>query len=321
MEIVRVEGVDERWEDLVWDSPSGTIFSSRKFLGYHPASRFDRLDLAVKDGADLVCVIAGGKVAGDDRAARWFRSPVGASFGGFVFREGCSLRVVSEAVETVTAELRQSGFEGAHVILPPACYSSRQDRGLEFALGKAGYRVVARDATAVIDLDRVGDDDLDPALRRNLRKAEKAGVHVRAGTAVDAFYGVLCANLAEKGARPTHSLEELQLLLRLFPDRMILLEATVGEKVVGGCLVLLCNSRVGLAFYICDDGEHSGLRVSEAAIEAARGLLKRAGYKYFDLGTVSKGDEVNWGLARFKSKFCAITQVREHFFTTLGGAP
>jgi hypothetical protein len=318
MEIVKVEGVDERWEEFVWDSPSGTIFSSRKFLGYHPASRFNRLDLAVKDGADLVCVIAGGSVAGDDRAARWFRSPVGASFGGFLFKDGCSLKTVSEAVDLVTAELRGTGFEGAHVILAPACYSSGQGRGVEFALGRAGYRVVARDATSVIDLEHVGDDDLPPELIRNLRLAGKMGVHVHAATEPDAFYEVLRANLAAKDARPTHSLEELRLLFRLFPDRMILLEATVGEKVVGGCLLVLCNARVGLAFYICDDGEHRGLRVSEASIHAAMNLLKRAGYRYFDLGTVSKGDEVNWGLTRFKAKFGATIDVREHFFVTFG---
>ena len=63
----------------------------------------------------------------------------------------------------------------------------------------------------------------------------------------------------------------------------------MGEKVVGGCLVMMCNSRAGLAFYICDDGEHSGLRVAEATIDAARNLLRRAGYRYFDLGTVSQG--------------------------------
>lgn len=321
MEIAKVEGADQRWEDFVWESPAGTIFSSRKFLGYHPASRFRRLDLAVTDGRDLVCVIAGGTRAGEDEGARWFRSPVGASFGGFVFKAGCGLRTVVEVVDAVTAHLAGLGFAGAEVVLPPDCYSGEEDRGLEFALGRAGWRVAARDATSVIDLGRVGDDDLPPELLRNLRAAARSGVQVHAAAGLGAFYQVLCANLAAKGASPTHSLEELKALLRLFPDRLILLEATVGDRVVGGCLVLVCNSRAGLAFYICDDGEHRNLRVAEASIHAAMSLLRRSGQRYFDLGTISKADQINWGLTRFKAKFGAIVQVRERFSTELGGTP
>ena len=125
--------------------------------------------------------------------------------------------------------------------------------------------------------------------------------------------GILTAALAAKGARPTHSLAEIESLFEMFPDRLTLLEATVDERTVGGCLVVMCNSRVGLAFYICDDRDHGHLRVSEAAIHAAMNLLKRTGYRYFDLGTVSRGGDVNWGLVRFKSKFGATTMVREHY--------
>jgi hypothetical protein len=312
MEIVRVEGTHDDWERFVYDAPCGTIFSSRKFLSYHPRSRFDRLDLAVMDGKDLVCVIAGGADR-DSTGARWFRSPVGGSFGGFVVRDDRDLREIADVVDAVTGEIRTAGFVGAEVVLPPDCYCPCADRGLAFALGRAGYRVVCRDATAVVDLDGVDREDLDPVVQRNLRKAEREGLYVRATTDLGGFYRVLESNLAEKGAEPTHSLKELEGLFSLLPDRFVLLEATAGDRPVGGCLLMLCNSRVGLAFYICDDRDHRHLRVSEAAIFAAMSLLKRTGYRYLDLGTISKGDQVNWGLARFKAKFRAMTQVREHF--------
>jgi lipid II:glycine glycyltransferase (peptidoglycan interpeptide bridge formation enzyme) len=77
---------------------------------------------------------------------------------------------------------------------------------------------------------------------------------------------------------------------------------------------------VALAFYICDDRRYSKLRVAEATLFGAASLLKRMGLRYFDLGTVSMGDDVNWGLVKFKSKFRPATYVREHYLVELKGA-
>jgi hypothetical protein len=86
MEISRFEGPDEYWDSFVWASPGGTIFSTLKFLRYHPAGKLDFINLALKEGGDLVAVIAGGRVVGTadggSAGTAWFRSPVGASFGG-----------------------------------------------------------------------------------------------------------------------------------------------------------------------------------------------------------------------------------------------
>ena len=128
---------------------------------------------------------------------------------------------------------------------------------------------------------------------------------------------MLASNLAAKGAKPTHTLEELVRLFELFPDRLVVFEATLEGKVVGGCLVIVCNTSASIAFYICDDGEHRPLRVAEAALAGAAGFLKRSGCRYFDLGTVSMQGELNWGLVRFKAKFGGTVQLRERYVLSL----
>jgi hypothetical protein len=318
MEIVRIQGIEDQWDRFVWASPGGTIFSTLRFLNYHPPLRFDFLNLAAREGSDLVSVIAGGDV--ERTEGRFFRAPLGASFGGFVFKDGCGLRQMLDVVEAITARIESLGYAGIELVLPPPCYST-SDQSLPFVLGKVGYHLAKRDATFAVPLDAVEKEDLDPVLLRNLRKAEKGGINVHAATGLEGFYDVLVTNLAEKGAKPTHTREELASLFSLFPDRLILLEATLGSAVVGGCLLILCNSRVGLAFYICDDRAYSQLRVAEAALVSAASLLKRMGYKYFDLGTVSTGSDVNWGLVRFKSKFRPATYVREHYILKFRGPP
>ena len=74
MDIRNVQGIDEGWDDYVWNSPGGTIFHTTRFLSYHPATRFEFMNLAVSEGDDLVCVLPGGRVSTGDGSV--FRSPV-----------------------------------------------------------------------------------------------------------------------------------------------------------------------------------------------------------------------------------------------------
>ena len=80
MDIRNVQGIDGGWDDYVLKSPGGTIFHTARFLSYHPAARFEFMNLAVGEGDDLVCVLPGGRVSTGEGSV--FRSPVGASFGG-----------------------------------------------------------------------------------------------------------------------------------------------------------------------------------------------------------------------------------------------
>ena len=316
IEVVRVEGADEEWDSFVWESPAGTIFSTLRFLSYHPSTRFERLDLAVKESGNLVCVMAGG-VGGGGAGGPRYSSPVGASFGGPVLPDFDLARAV-QAVDALTGELGRLGFGAVEIAPPPPCYSKTREQCLAYALARAGYRVEAREATMVVDLAGYEEDCLEPALRRSLKKAERAGIRVRRAGDPRTFYPVLASNLAAKGAKPTHSLEELVRLFELFPDRLVLLEATLDGAVVGGCLVIVCNTTASLAFYICDDGEHRPLRVAEAVLAEAAGFLKRSGCRYLDLGTVSIHGELNWGLVRFKAKFGGTVEVRERYVLTFG---
>jgi hypothetical protein len=311
MEVVRVEGSDPEWDRFVWDSPGGTIFHTLRFLGYHPSSRYDFANLAVREAGRLVCVIPGGR--GEVRGRSYYRSPVGASFGGFVFADDRDLKAMFEALDTFKDFLKHSGFAGAEVALPPLCYSRSEDCALGFAMLSSGFRLVSREATAVVRLETVSADGLAPALRRNVRKADASGLAVEPGRDLDAFFDILKANLAAKGTTPTHTAEELLCLMDLFPDRIMLFEGRLGDHMVGGCLCLVCNERTALAFYICDDPESRRYRVAEGVLYNCMMWLKERGYAYLDLGTISIDGQVNWGLARFKSKFMARTHVRERY--------
>jgi lipid II:glycine glycyltransferase (peptidoglycan interpeptide bridge formation enzyme) len=126
-------------------------------------------------------------------------------------------------------------------------------------------------------------------------------------------------SLRAKGARPTHTLEELRTLSTLLGERMMLFLAGVEEEPAGACLVLAAGRSAGLAFYICDEPDYRPLRPTEAVIHAAAVSLREAGFRHLDLGTISIEGEINWGLVRFKSKFGAYPELRERYVLSLKG--
>lgn len=220
-----------------------------------------------------------------------------------------------DVARAMHSNLARSGYDAVEMILPPSCYYSHGDENVRYLMTAAGYRLFTRDATSVVPLDTFEGEPVHDVLARNLRRADRGGLEVemaREGD-IDAFYRVLVKNLAAKGLEPTHSLEELKYLMNAFPDRVVCFEARAGGEVVGGCLVMLCSERVGLAFYICDDPDTRPLPVAEGSLYRAVLWLKEKGVAFFDLGTVSRGADINWGLVQFKSKFGSRTYVREHY--------
>jgi len=319
MDIHRIEGFDEEWDEFVGESPGGTIFHTLRFLSYHGQGRFDFVNLAIRDGGRLVCVIPGAALKTE--SGKVYRSPAGASFGGFVFADDCDLEIMRDAVNLFGDRMRDMGFDSAEIGLLPICYSRSEHQGLHFVLTSAGYTLTLREATAVVPLEEFNDDELHPVLARNLRKAAKEGLSVRKGGDPAEFHRVLSVNLSAKGVEPTHTLEEVHRLLTLFPDKLLLLEAMLGDQVVGGSFLVVCNDRVGLSFYICDDPAERKRRVTETVLYRSLMEIKKIGCKYLDLGTVSRQGRPDWGLVRFKSKFGARTYVREHYSLSLKGGP
>ncbi|MFH1313417.1 MAG: GNAT family N-acetyltransferase [Candidatus Eisenbacteria bacterium] len=317
MEILSIEGFSDEWDEFVWASSGGTIFHTLKFLSYHPVSRFDFVNFAIRDRGRLICVVPGAAVG--KHTGRIFRSPAGASFGGFVFADDCDLKTMQDAVAAFGEKMRDMGFAGAEIALPPLCYSRNEHQGLSFVLTSLGYRPTLREATAVVPLDTFDQNGLQSVLARNLRKAAREGLLIRSGTDPADFYRILTANLSAKGVSPTHTLEEIETLFTLYPDKLVLLEAVMEDRVVGGSLVVLCNDRVGLSFYVCVNPEERKLRVTETVLFHSIRKLRESGYRYFDLGTVSRSGRPDWGLIRFKSKFATRTYVREHYRFDLEG--
>ncbi|MBE0432058.1 GNAT family N-acetyltransferase [candidate division WOR-3 bacterium] len=301
------------WEDFAAKANNGTIFHSLKFLGYHPPERFKDHHLIVKERGNTIAVLP----AVEDDAA--IISHRGASYGGFVLREGLGIHAVYLLVEHVVQYFKTHGCKKIILTQPPLIYYRKPDQYIDFALMKHNFCYLKRDVTAVIPLDTAEPmTAFHSDARRSTKKAMREGVRVRISGDLPRFYEILKNNLGMRhNVTPTHSLDELMKLQKIFPERIILFGAYIKDKMAGGMVVFVANPRVILAFYISHDDKYQNYRPVNLLFYEVSKWGRDQGFRYLDLGTFTLNMAPNWGLGRFKENFAARGFLRDTYQLTL----
>lgn len=306
------------WTSFAERSNNGTVFHTPAFLDYHPEGRFNNHHLVLEGVSRQKIAFVPGALSETD-GETWFRSYPGASYGGPVLDDTSGLDKVEKIIDALVKYCRKQGFAGIEITPPPLCYFRRPHNYMDFALIRRGFSYKKRELTAVIDLRRLGEEiDLgfSQSARRGVKKALKSGLRVVEDNDFSRFYPVLANNLNERhGVRPTHTLEELNLLDRLLGQNAVRQFITVdgSGEVHAGMVMFHCNPRVTLAFYISHNEESQALRPVNLVYREVIDWARKMGYHYLDLGTYTLNMEVNYGLCRFKESFSARGQFRNTF--------
>ncbi len=303
------------WDAFVWAANNGTLFHTRKFLSYHPPERFRDHSLFFLEEGRIAAVFPAAER--EQEQGRFLVSHPGASYGGFVVPQAINLERAFDLVETLLTYAGRQGFRGVEMTLPPIFYSRKINHYLDFALFRSGFDYRKREVSSFVTLDFSEDEVLATfknEARTAVRRAQKLGVEVRESEDYASFYPILQRNLKLRhNVRPTHTLEELQRLHRLFPERVQLFGAFLGEKMIAGVVMFHANPLVTLAFYISHDQEYQRYRaVNLLFYEIFRRSIRR-GFRYLDFGIFTVNMEPNWGLARFKENFGSKGIFRDTF--------
>jgi len=302
------------WDDRVAQSVNGTIFHCRRFLSYHGdkfrnAERF----LVALDGSSIKAQIA--LTVSEDGGGRVARSPYGASYGSFVFLDQPNFVTTQELVVSFNEYLRDHKISRFTMTPPIACCAKDSMDTFYFSLLTNGYRSINRDISSIVNLSAERDVAASVSSRaRNMsRKAQARNVSVRRGNLGD-FWRVLQLTFARHGTQPTHSLENLEFLIREFPDR-IYVDVAYDDKdeALAGIGYFVINSRVNSSFYLCQNPARSEDQALSLLIMQALEKSQKAGFSYFDFGTstVNMGPREN--IFRFKESYSKLGMFRETF--------
>lgn len=295
-----------RWDAFIQHSSNGTLFHERLFLSYHPEHRFADHSLVIARNSSWIAVIPAACVK--TASGITLISHPGASFGGFAYPH-ITLQKACQWTETLLHYARNVGFQTIRLTLPPAVYAAQPSDYQEFTLLQAGFRYCKRELTAVVPLRGLQAKQSalwKPEARTALRKAEKSNVTIVRSGDLEEFHQLLRSNLQHRhGVEPTHTLQELQCLQKLYPDRILLHAAYLDSTMIAGVMSFITSPTTVLGFYIADDKDFQEYRPLNILFSRIFDWAYQQGFSWYDFGTFTLNMNPNTGLARFKESFGA----------------
>lgn len=306
---------EERWDRFVMEqSSNGTFLQTRRFLGYHPAGRFQDDSRMIYRNQELAAVCPGADCLTDGR--RTFRSHPGSTFGGLVVAPSQlkTTRLV-ELVEALDAQLKADGYQAAELKQTSSLFSREPDDAVEYALYQQGY-TQETEISCQIPLDEPYEH-LRRAFsynkRYDLKKAEKQGLSVvslETEEEIRAFHALLCLNLQKFSAVPVHTAEELlELRFRRLREEMSFLGVRdpEGRLVAGACLFFFRQVNVLHTQYLATDTGVTAYAPSCFLYDAVLREALRRGCSTLSLGTCTheRGRVLNTGLMLNKEGYGA----------------
>lgn len=281
------------WDELVRRARVPHFLFLRGYMDYH-ADRFADHSLVVREDGVVRALLPA------TRAGDTVVSHGGLTFGGLVTEGRASVGRVIAWMDAIVAELAADGVRLLRYKPVPHIYHETPAEEELYALYRLGARLVQRDLSASIAMDR------RPGYSKGRKASVKKGRRLAVARDRDlrGFWPIEEAWLAGRhGLVPVHSADEISLLADRFPDQIKLYTARDDSGTTMAGVVIFETSRVAHAQYIAatDDGVQWG--AVDAVIDHLLGEVY-AEKPWFDFGiSTVGGTTLNSGLARNKESY------------------
>jgi len=301
-----------QWQEFIEKSNNGTIFHRLDFLGYH-GGKFKENEnhlLWYKKGQLYAIMPLGIFKEGEKVFAK---SPFGASWGGLVHGGKFKLKYAIEIVDSLINYLKNKGVNEIIIAPTPSIYFKKYSNYFEFALYEAGFRVINREITSVIELPKTKEEVWqcpDSPCRTQIRRGLNNFSKIFNGKARE-FYQILLQDKARHEAVATHDLDDLQYLEQLLPQDIWFDIAVDKEENQAGICYFSGNKECVLSFYLSQEDKALGENGLSALILRGLESAVEKGYKYYDFGTNNKENLIS--LVEFKESFGGIGISRDTY--------
>lgn len=312
----------KEWDDFVFTSVNGTFMQERKFLNYHPASRFLDHSLVFLENNRVIALLPAAEVEQKDKSMVLISHP-GASHGGLIIQSTLNTSKSIELVAVLVKYCCEMGFVLIRLKPVPQIYHRGLANQLDFALRFSGFQLEYTELATALELQKGEGPIVKRAMSstafRNYQKAIKSGLRVIEDGDFAEYWPILINKLKQNhNATPTHSLEEIIYLKNIYPEEIKLFAAYKETAPTAGVLAFLLNERVVNCFYIAHDDQYQHMRPLNLIFGYLMEWGQKNNFSYLDWGisTEAKGSRLNTELFRFKEGFGGSGVLRESYLYT-----
>lgn len=217
------------WDTVVRTSRNGTFMHYRSYMDYH-AHRFQDESLIVYDEKSCPVAVFPANRADEETVV----SHGGLTYGGMIFSPRIRQKECIGLIRLVSDVYRARGAAKIlYKAIPRIFHRIFSEEDL-YAIWASGGVLVRRDVSTVVDLRN--ELRFTKGRKWSVNRAAKAGIAVRRAGDVENFHRLLTGVLSVHGAKPTHSMDELALLMARFPEQIRLYEAVLAGRLLAGAL-------------------------------------------------------------------------------------
>lgn len=285
-----------RWDDFVGTSKNGTFLFFRDYMEYHTERFADHSLVVFNDKEQIVALLPANK------SENALISHDGLTYGGFITDARMKTGLMLDVFDCVSAFLRNVGFTKLIYKCIPHIYHRSPAEEDCYALFRGGAVLCRSDVSCVVRRDF--KQPYQERRTRMIKKASAKNLICRTSDDYAAYWRILEKNLESRyGAKPVHSLAEIEKLHGFFPDNIKLFAVFSGDEMIAGT-VIYESEQVAHTQYIAS----SELGKSLGGLDLLFHYLLTEIFhdkNYFDFGisTESQGKFLNKGLIEFKEGF------------------
>lgn len=294
----------EIWDNVISGSNNGNFLHLRDYMDYH-AHRFDEQSVIVmrkgKPAAVFPC----------NRHSEMIVSHGGLTYGGLIYGTDLHAAEVLEIFGLLADHYRGKGANALRYKAIPHIFRRYPAEEDLYALFRLNARLVRRDLSSAIPLGcRIKLSDLR---KRKLRKAENNSVEFLEIEDLTAFHSLLESALSKFGAKPVHTLSELELLQGRFPRQIRLFVAMRGSALLAGTLVYDFGD-VAHTQYLASSDEGRDLGALDLVLfNLLDNVFATRRYFSFGISTEQDGHFLNTGLIFQKEGFGGRAVVHDFY--------
>ncbi|WP_299314440.1 GNAT family N-acetyltransferase [uncultured Aquimarina sp.] len=284
------------WNSFIDNSKNGTFLFHRDFMEYH-SDRFQDFSLLIYDEKKLIAVFPSN--VKDEKVY----SHQGLTYGGLVLGNSIGGEKIRNILLDLVYFLRSQKISNLYIKSIPIFYHQKPSNEFTFFLSDTGAELYHKDLNLAIDYSIPAS--IHKSKLKHYEKRKDIGFQIEEVDNLTNFWNeVLTPRLSKKhNTKPVHTLEEIQLLKKKFPESIIQFVISLDNKILAGITIFKTRDVVKSQYgAITDQGEKH--RALDFLFISLIHRYREEGYKFFDMGTVTDN---NFGLLKQKEELgCEI---------------
>ena len=294
------------WNEFIAQSKNGTFLFHRDYMDYH-ADRFQDASLMIQnERGELLAVFPA------NQKERKIISHGGLTYGGLIVGTEIGLPQFLEAFTALIKHLKLAACETLEYKTVPAIFHTYPAEEEKYALFLINAELYRRDLASVIiptkrlPLRKGRKSDLSKAIRHQLRVEES--------TAWETFWEILHANLhAKHGVKPVHTLPEIVMLQKRFPENIQLFTVHDSTQIVAGTVIYETPQVAHTQYIGCTEAGRKNGALDLLLAHLLEKVFAAKPYFNFGTSTTNDGRFLNRGLVDFKESFGARTVAQDFY--------